>query len=105
MQAKITDLRAALNRAEQLEIHRCDHIAILKKNCDEMESKLAALAAQEPCGYDPLSDSYLYKAAGAAPDLVKLITQLHKAKNRYHTQLAACDLFDACGLKNERPTK
>jgi len=34
-----------------------------------------------------------------------LITKLHAAKGRYHTQLACCDLFDAVGLKNERPTK
>jgi len=26
-------------------------------------------------------------------------------KGRYHTQLAACDLFDAVELKNERPAK
>jgi len=82
MQAEITDLRAALNRAEQLEIHRCDHIAILKKNCDEMESKLAVLEAQEPVGYFYCADNHwqqahdpigfaghtkLYAAAGAAP--------------------------------------
>lgn len=34
-----------------------------------------------------------------------LIKKLHAAKGRYHTQLAACDLFDAVGLKNERPVK
>lgn len=34
-----------------------------------------------------------------------LITNLHAAKGRYHSQLAACDLFDAVGLKNERPVK
>jgi len=34
-----------------------------------------------------------------------LITKLYTAKGRYHTQLAACDLFDAVGLKNERPVK
>jgi hypothetical protein len=32
-----------------------------------------------------------------------LISKLHTAKGRYHTQLAVCDLFDAVGLKNERP--
>ena len=37
--------------------------------------------------------------------LVELIVKLHAAKGRYHTQLAACDLFDAVGLKNERPVK
>jgi len=34
-----------------------------------------------------------------------LIRKLHAAKGRYHTQLAACDLFDAVGLKNEGPVK
>lgn len=35
----------------------------------------------------------------------KAVVKLHAAKGRHHTQLAACDLFDLCGLKNERPTK
>lgn len=34
-----------------------------------------------------------------------LITKLHAAKGRYHSQQAACELFDAVGLKNERPVK
>ena len=33
------------------------------------------------------------------------IRKLHAAKGRYHTQLAACDLFDLVGLPNERPKK
>ena len=33
------------------------------------------------------------------------IRNLHKAKGRYHTQLATCDLFDLVGLPNERPKK
>ena len=37
--------------------------------------------------------------------LEALITKLHAAKGRYHTQLVCCDLFDAVGLKNERPVK
>ena len=35
----------------------------------------------------------------------KAVVKLHSAKGRYHTQLAACDLYDLCDLKNERPTK
>ena len=35
----------------------------------------------------------------------KAVSKLHSAKGRYHTQLAACDLYDLLGLKNERPTK
>lgn len=34
-----------------------------------------------------------------------LATRIHAAKGRHHTQLATCDLFDAVGLKNERPVK
>jgi hypothetical protein len=37
--------------------------------------------------------------------LRKAVIKLHAAKGRHHAQLAACDLFDLCGLKNERPTK
>lgn len=33
------------------------------------------------------------------------VHKLHAAKGRYHTQIAACDLYDLLGLKNERPTK
>jgi hypothetical protein len=33
------------------------------------------------------------------------IVKLHKAKGRYHTQLAVCDLFELCGLTAERPKK
>ena len=40
-----------------------------------------------------------------ADALRTLITKLHAAKGRYHSQQAACDLFDAVGLKNERPVK
>lgn len=33
------------------------------------------------------------------------VHKFHAAKGRYHTQLAVCDLFDLCGLPNERPKK
>jgi len=33
------------------------------------------------------------------------ITKLHKAKGRYHTQLAACDLFELVGLTAVRPAR
>ena len=35
----------------------------------------------------------------------KAVSKLHAAKGRYHTQIAACDLYDLCNLKNERPAK
>ena len=36
-------------------------------------------------------------------ELCDLIRKVHKAKGRYHTQIAMCDLFDGLGLPNERP--
>ena len=33
------------------------------------------------------------------------VKRLYSAKGRYHTQIAACDLFDLFGFKNERPKK
>lgn len=37
--------------------------------------------------------------------LRKAAIKLHAAKGRYHTQIAACELYDLLGLKNERPKK
>ena len=37
--------------------------------------------------------------------ITHLVTQLHQAKGRYHTQLATCALFDAFGLPNVKPEK
>lgn len=37
--------------------------------------------------------------------LRKAVAKLHAARGRYHTQLAACDLYDLVGLPNERPKK
>lgn len=38
-------------------------------------------------------------------DLIELVKAVHKAKGRYHSQLAMCDLYDSCGLPNQRPVK
>src|SRR5574343_495004 len=37
--------------------------------------------------------------------ITHLVTQLHQAKGRYHTQLATCALFDAFGLSNTKPER
>lgn len=37
--------------------------------------------------------------------LRKAVVKLHAAKSRYHTQIAAFDLYDLCDLKNERTAK
>ncbi len=34
-----------------------------------------------------------------------LVVATHKAKGRYHSQLAFCDLYEACGLLCVRPVK
>lgn len=38
-------------------------------------------------------------------DLIALVQAVHKAKGRYHSQIAMCNLYDACNLPNTRPTK
>ena len=38
-------------------------------------------------------------------DLIELVKAVHKAKGRYHSQLAMCDLYDACNIPNQRPVK
>jgi hypothetical protein len=43
--------------------------------------------------------------AAGFEELAKLVSKVHSAKGRYHTQLAICDLYDKVGLKNERPVK
>ena len=42
-------------------------------------------------------------ARSVQPDLKALVQKVNKAKGRYHSQLAMCDLYDACGLSNFRP--
>ena len=45
------------------------------------------------------------KQAEQIKAITHLVTQLHQAKGRYHTQLALCALFDAFGLSNTKPEK
>jgi hypothetical protein len=47
-------------------------------------------------------ESFLW---GELRSLQDLVAQLHKAKGRYNTQIATCDLFDAVGLSNVRPVR
>ncbi len=37
--------------------------------------------------------------------LFKAVQVLHAAKGRYHTQIAAAELYELCGLPAERPKK
>lgn len=58
---------------------------------------------------EALLSSFKYmdaKVKSLQADLAKLhglVNKVYTAKGRYHTQLAMCDLYDAVGLKNERP--
>lgn len=45
------------------------------------------------------------KQAEQLKAITHLVTQLHQAKGRYHTQLALCALFDAFGLDNTKPER
>ena len=41
--------------------------------------------------------------APAHLNLRSLVHKVHAAKGRHHSQIAMCDLYDACGLTNVRP--
>ena len=58
-----------------------------------------------PTSFQVRSSAELRRLHAENEALRKAVTKLHAAKGRYHTQLAACDLYDMLGLKNERPTK
>lgn len=45
------------------------------------------------------------KQAEQIKAITHLVTQLHQAKGRYHTQRALCALFDAFGLSNTKPER
>ena len=60
-----------------------------------------------PGGFQDLYTADQMQAAYAAgrDELVAAVRKVHAAKGRYHSQLTMCDLYDLCGLKNERPMK
>ena len=66
--------------------------------------QLRAALEQQTSGHDKTLDE-LRISEQDVRRLRKAVVKLHAAKGRYHTQLAACDLYDLLGLKNERPTK
>lgn len=84
----------ALRLATILEIDLCEYPV------DDAAAELRRLhAANVDCmaWYESIKADY--------EAMRKAVVKLHAAKGRYHTQLAACDLYDLLGLKNERPTK
>ena len=56
-------------------------------------------------GLAPAASAELRRLHAENEAMRSAIKKLHAAKGRYHTQIAACDLYDMCGLKNERPAK
>ena len=75
-------------------------------------SALSAAASDEDCDtirtmQARLQDAaaYIHRLNMERARMRDAVKRLHAAKGRYHTQHALCDLFDICGLPNERPTK
>ena len=98
----------ALRLATILEIDLCEYPV------DDAAAELRRLHAEN----QQLRDAFEQQTAGhqktldewriADQDVRRLrsaVHKLHAAKGRYHTQIAACDLYDLLGLKNERPNK
>lgn len=74
---------------------------------DEAAAELRRLhAANLDCmeWYEAIKSDY-DKLKAEHEAMRKAVIKLHAAKGRYHTQIAACDLYDLLGLKNERPIK
>ena len=77
-----------------------DHCFSRPGACGEAAAELRRLhAANLDCmaWYEAIKSDY--------EAMRKAVIKLHAAKGRHHTQIAACDLYDLCDLKNERPTK
>jgi len=85
------------SEASDLGQHRAD---VMKRRIDRLHAENEALHDQ--CLKSVMVISVLEDEIEA---MRKAVSKLHAAKGRYHTQLAACDLYDLLGLKNERPTK
>lgn len=66
--------------------------------------QLRAALEKQTSGHDKTLDE-LRISEQDVRRLRSAVHKLHAAKGRYHTQLAACDLYGLLGLKNERPTK
>ena len=99
-----------LSEARQL-AKDCDIEDVFERRCRAELIRLDAESEQLRTSLLAMHDTLEMTArAGAAyarsaTELQAAVKRLHAAKGRHHTQLAACDLFDLCGFKNERPTK
>lgn len=98
----------ALRLATILEIDLCeypvDDAAAELRRLHAENLQLREALEQQTSGHDKTLDE-LRISEQDVRRLRSAVHKLHAAKGRYHTQLAACDLYDLCDLKNERPTK
>jgi hypothetical protein len=87
-------------------VHTCTPLALkLAAQADQLS--LGEIAAELRRLHE--AHEWQYTMAGERlrriEKLEAAVSKLHKSKGRYHTQLAACDLFELCGLTAERPKK
>ena len=93
----MTDMKPEAQRlADELEAGNCRLRTVMHPAASELR-RLHAANMDCMTWYEAIKADY--------EALRKAVVKLHAAKGRYHTQLAACDLYDQLGLKNERPTK
>lgn len=93
----------ALQLAELLEQGR--HLVLVEqKNAGAEMRRLHAANLDLMAWYEAIKSDY-DRLQAEHEALRKAVIKLHAAKGRHHTQIAACDLYDLCNLKNKRPTK
>jgi uncharacterized heparinase superfamily protein len=51
----------------------------------------------------PVAEAILRDSAQRLRVIDKLVKAVHSAKGRHHSQIAMCDLYEACGLPFQRP--
>lgn len=51
----------------------------------------------------PSNKKGIDEASQRLRELEKLVKAVHSAKGRHHSQIAMCDLYEACGLPSQRP--
>lgn len=105
-----SDMQAAAAELRRLHAANLDCMAwyeAIKADYDKLKAEHERLRL-----YASGSDKLVEVWKGRAQDFMnsrdrlhKAAIKLHAAKGRYHTQIAACDLYDLLGLKNKRPTK
>ena len=115
VQETATPRELGMHRADVLK----DRIALLKTRCDDLEAEAQRLsdhatALREIAGrrgksvmpelVELANENVALRARVLELENIKrLVMRSHAAKGRYHTQIATCDLYDACGLANTRP--